>query len=226
MSTAYTLQCEGATTGECSNHPYNDLQLIDPNGDATFVVLDHATSSTCRYLISSKVLSLASPVFAALFKPHFLEGSRVVRFEQPEIRLGDDDAKPMGVILKILHFKNDDVPLKLEPQLLSSIAIHCNKYDCHRALKPWTKHWLSSTSGVWDCEGIGQLLLSAYLFNDSASFSTISAKFVGEVAPDLVGWDETEEFKFFPPCTTGKFIWLLSWLYSSAEIMQKGYLVE
>jgi hypothetical protein len=44
-----------------------DLVLLDSNGNAVLAVRDPDIHKTVRFLLSTKVLSLASPVFAKMF---------------------------------------------------------------------------------------------------------------------------------------------------------------
>ncbi|KAH7333467.1 hypothetical protein BKA65DRAFT_45275 [Rhexocercosporidium sp. MPI-PUGE-AT-0058] len=50
-----------------------DLISLDSSGDAVHAVGDPNTDGTIRFLISTKVLSLASLVFAKMFGPDFQE---------------------------------------------------------------------------------------------------------------------------------------------------------
>jgi hypothetical protein len=62
------------------------------------------TDTPANLLVSSKVLSLASPVFAALLGPKFLEGDHLRRGVSPIIELHDDDPTAMALICNILKY--------------------------------------------------------------------------------------------------------------------------
>jgi hypothetical protein len=47
------------------------VEEIDPDGNVTLLI---EGQSRARLLVSSKILSMASPVFAGLFGPRFLRG--------------------------------------------------------------------------------------------------------------------------------------------------------
>lgn len=152
----------------------------------------------------SKVLSLASPVFAALFKPHFSEGCSVLRGECPVIELIDDEAIPMEIILRILHHQHNGFPFQVDAKLISVIAIHCDKYNCLRALRPWTTQWLSQARAEErDPVEIGLLLLAAYKLDSSTQFASLSAKCITDLKPDLSSWDAHANFELLPSCLRG-----------------------
>lgn len=107
----------------------NESIILDADGDAILDVAVVRSNKTFEFLISTKVLSLASPVFAKLFGPHFLEGSRLNRAECPHIKLYDDDPCALEVILKSLHYQGVDQLSAIDAKILASIAVHCDKYD-------------------------------------------------------------------------------------------------
>ncbi|KAK3699049.1 hypothetical protein LTR37_016653 [Vermiconidia calcicola] len=50
---------------------------IDPKGDVCFV-LNAADENKVGFVVSSKVLTLASDVFSAMLSPHFREGDALL----------------------------------------------------------------------------------------------------------------------------------------------------
>lgn len=174
---------------------------LDPEGDATFIL----SGSECpqEYLVSSKVLSLASPVFSKLFGPNFKEGQEIRRGDHPRISLEDDDPKAMGLILSILHHKSSQVPLKMEPEALATLAIHCDKYDCNEALRPWAAGWCSNSEDVNAVEDLGFMLLAAYMFR-SPAFSATASRAARRLKPNFASvWGEHETLTLLPETITG-----------------------
>ncbi|KAL6883053.1 hypothetical protein HDV57DRAFT_470701 [Trichoderma longibrachiatum] len=173
---------------------------LDPEGDATFIL----SGSECpqEYLVSSKVLSLASPVFSKLFGPNFKEGQEIRRGDHPRISLEDDDPKAMGLILSILHHKSSQVPLKMEPEALATLAIHCDKYDCNEALRPWAAGWCSNSEDVNAVEDLGFMLLAAYMFR-SPAFSATASRAARRLKPNFASvWGEHETLTLLPETIT------------------------
>ena len=81
--------------------------IADPEGDIVFMVGRKETDQK-SILVSSKVLSLASPAFAALFSPRWSEGADKSSSIIPrQIDLPDDDTATMGWICQALHFRKN-----------------------------------------------------------------------------------------------------------------------
>lgn len=120
------------------------MEIADPNGDVILVV---GTENPKSILVSSKILTLASPVFAKMLGPNFLEGHELSdRGTQPyELRLPEDDAEAIIHICHLLHFqcKVDDFSNHLTLSLFEKVALLCDKYNCASALSPWSRVWLS-----------------------------------------------------------------------------------
>lgn len=145
----------------------------DPSGDLILVVGPRDDQKSIR--ASSKVLSLASPVFAAMFSPsRFSEGTALSSSNPPEVHLPDDDSEVVTTFCHLVHFREyhrkEDHP---SLDHLISIAIFCNKYDAGPALYPWSELWLNLQSGWWGseiCADYPNLLALAYTFNNQESF--------------------------------------------------------
>ena len=155
------------------------------------------TDTSANLLVSSKVLSLASPVFAALLGPKFLEGNDIRRGVCPVIELHDDDPAAITLICNTLHYRYDSVPTHLEAEQLGQIAILCDKYDCSKSFQPWSEKWLSSSDGVRFSD-LGHLLLATYKLNDPDHFASFSAELIRDVVPKRETWDLFPELDLLP----------------------------
>ena len=114
--------------------------VADPEGDVRFIIGNSEFTKVLR--VSSKVLSLASPVFKALFSPKFSEGTALsISQAVPEIRLPDDDPEAMQLILHILHH-GKNAPGILRIELLEKVAVLCDKYDIVKIFAAWSDLWL------------------------------------------------------------------------------------
>jgi len=86
-----------------------------------------------KFQVSSAALKLASPVFRAMFGPHFLEGLRTFSASDP-LRLEDDDPVAFLEFCRVIHFQvihRDSLQLNQ----LAALAVLCDKYQCAQALK-------------------------------------------------------------------------------------------
>jgi hypothetical protein len=184
---------------------------LDPEGDAIFAIKDPASDpeEMQTFLVSSKVLSLASPVFCKMFSPQFQEGTQVRNGEIPCINLEEDDAATMGIILRILHFQSDNISFQLARADFAKLAAHSDKYDCRRALKGWVRGWWHANefNEMFNrtSEEIGFTLLAAYKFrfHRLPKLATDAAKYLKPAF--LSEWEEHEALSQLPETLTGEF---------------------
>ncbi|TEY57710.1 hypothetical protein BOTCAL_0207g00020 [Botryotinia calthae] len=101
-----------------------------------------------RILVSSKHMSLASPVFKAMIKGEFPEEIVLPITGKLGLPLPNDDPLAMKILIYIIHGKMNMVPLKIDLELFTQIAISVDKYQCRevvRLLPPIWKNGLSDT---------------------------------------------------------------------------------
>ena len=98
-----------------------NLSIIDPEGDYIFVC------GETEIQVSSKVLSLASPVFSALFSPRFAEG-QPTQNKPTRIKLYDDDPESMRFMCAILHHKSTRLSA-MAMKRIEMLAVLTDKYD-------------------------------------------------------------------------------------------------
>ncbi|KAK3693176.1 hypothetical protein B0T22DRAFT_486943 [Podospora appendiculata] len=155
--------------------------VLDPDGDVILVVKDLDSTRSGEFVVSSKVLSLASPYFAALTGPNFMEGQqlRSGQHKQTPISLHEDDLDAMDSLLKILHFQSLG---ELSPKEIAMVAIQSKKYLCSTALRPWAQKWCGQ--GL-DQPGIsmsavdkGHLILAAHLILPSDALGEFTEKII------------------------------------------------
>jgi hypothetical protein len=145
-------------------------ETIDPNHD----VILHVDG--VNLLVSSKILSLVSPVFAAMFKPHFIEGIKhhSQQEQQHVIPLPEDDLDATTLFCQVTHFQSRNIPERPNPLCLENLAIFCNKYLCAEAMISYGSLWLQRHSGCKSLEDLSRLLLFAYVLDLPEFFASIS----------------------------------------------------
>jgi hypothetical protein len=152
-----------------------EMVKIDSDGDVLFIV-SSCDKPTARLLVSSKVLSLASPVFAAMFSPRFKEGSSLNPGCPSEVPLPEDDPEAMTLLCNCLHFRTDHIPRNVDFSLLKALAILCDKYNVARAISAWNILWLQKWE-TSECEdGFEGLLVVIYALDCAEAFAKISKK--------------------------------------------------
>src|SRR5664279_2337817 len=109
--------------------PDHDIALRLGNGDDV--------------LVSSKALSLASPVFEAMFKPHFKEGVQhhLQLGEAVIIPLPEDDPEATTLFCQITHHRSQNLRKTPNPLCLENLAILCNKYICSGSVVSYGALW-------------------------------------------------------------------------------------
>lgn len=141
----------------------------DPAGDLVLVI---GSGENQRYIrASSKVLSLASPVLAAMFCPgRFSEGKALSSSNPPEIHLPEDDPEAVTMFCHLVHFQehHGKQPGPSFEQVLN-MALFCDKYDAGLALNPWSELWLQRLR-FEPLHHYGNLLALAYALDNQESF--------------------------------------------------------
>ncbi|KAE8371688.1 hypothetical protein BDV26DRAFT_286588 [Aspergillus bertholletiae] len=173
-----------------------DLERIDPEGNVILLV---EGQSTARFLVSSKILSMASQVFAKLFNSKFSEGIQMTHSTCPTISIHGDDTAAMRTIIRILHYQDPPQDNPINAESFAIIAIHCDKYDCIKALRPWTFKWFSDLQSIATAEEYGYLLLAAHLFRSAEQFSRISVKAQTRLSSKfLLEWAAVDILNYLP----------------------------
>jgi len=112
---------------------------------------------TRELIVSSKVLSLASPVFRVMIGGRFKESVKLAEkkacSETYDLPLPEDDAEATTILCKASHFSTNDVPEKPTTVCLERLAYLCNKYQCISAMKYCSVLWLRNWMLVCDNEG-------------------------------------------------------------------------
>ena len=157
--------------GDTSLTPTQPAKIdADPAGDLVLAVGSGDTQRRIR--ASSKVLSLASPVLAAMFSPHrFSEGAALSTSNPPVIPLPEDEPETVTMFCHLVHFKEyqGERPSPSFDQLVN-MALFCDKYDAGLALNPWSELWLLRQSDSKIDGYYGNMVALAYAFNNHSNF--------------------------------------------------------
>ncbi len=162
------------------------MVVLDSNGDVIFVL---GTDKNTKLRVSSKVLSIASKPFAAMFSPRFTESSGLSAAAPKEIPLPEDDAKAMTVLCKVIHHKVEDGDEPATTLELLEVVVLADKYDCTKlhSLKLWTRDLRCSLP-----KDAFPLLVISYLSNNSKRFAAASMSLVccQEPAEPFMDWEK------------------------------------
>lgn len=145
------------------------LVILDPHGDLVLVV--NKAENQRRFRVSTKVLSLASPVWRVMLDPsgQFQEARR----ENGEVAFPEDDPNILYILLQIIHLRPRSLPKTLEVDELVGLAILCKKYDTAEIVAPWVEgKWLSSLFGYSHRDGFEDLVIIVWVFQCGSLYAS------------------------------------------------------
>lgn len=150
---------------------------LDANGDV-IIELSSQTSPKTHLLVSSKVLTLLSPVLGKVFEWETRARADDKKKGQTMsvIPLPDDDEHVFTIICQIAHHKMDNIPDTLSPKVLAKFAEMCHKYDCVRSVTHSSYIWLQCDVEAYASYDLNKLLFAAYTLNIFEAFAKISRK--------------------------------------------------
>lgn len=166
---------------------------------------------TKRFLVSSEILQLASPYFGKMFSSSFVEGQAVGNKDGdgdrkcPEVSLPEDDPEVMEIILSILHYRFLDSYQRLEPEMLATVALHSDKYQCNNSLQPWINKWVTSVRELERVEEYGLILTATYLFGIPEHFQSASVSAIRHVPQSFEEvWSQHDIISLLPQEVKGE----------------------
>lgn len=153
--------------------PSGDFRLHvqqDSQPDNAGPVRVSTTDATKSYIVSSTVMSFASPVWKVLFDPQgqFMEATA------KEAYLLDDDPDMLLVLLRISHLQFHELPTGLSFTQLLNMAILCDKYDTVRIVRPWIRQWQKPLEHLALTSGYEEWLFIAWTFGDFDTFEKLA----------------------------------------------------
>jgi hypothetical protein len=97
--------------------------------------------------ISSKHMTLASPVFKAMLrKDAFKEGQELSSTGRLEVPLAEDDPTSLALLLDIIHGRSGKIPRTVDFELMVKITILVDKYQMGDTIEFFSELWLD---GLW-----------------------------------------------------------------------------
>ena len=186
-----------------------EQHCFDIQGDVTLIAQKY------EILVSSLVLSTASCVFKAMFRPNFREGMDLAENRSCRVPLPDDDPDALVQFCAILHEPEKSlcqgwlVSHGETPRLLKAMATLANKYQCVGQIYTWARKGLyvmMNDDVDIDPKGCLNLLYAAYTFNVSCQFNLITEYMIYSTRNDILVsnkdgnlcWDLFEEAKELP----------------------------
>lgn len=121
-----------------------DVAKSLPREDSTDDLPASEPSKHVHMLVSSRHMSLASPVFRAMLqRDNFKEGRELAANGKAEISLPDDDSDAFAILMYIIHGQTRSIPRKVDLDLLLRISTLVDKYQLHEVVEIMSDRWIS-----------------------------------------------------------------------------------
>ncbi len=151
---------------------YSTIQ-VDPAGDLRLLVKHNDRDK--NFQVSSKAMSLASPVWRTMLDPS--GPFREAKPDNGEIAFPEDDAEALLTVLLAAHLRQQEVPqTSVGYKQLLEICVVCDKYDCIQLMRPWISKWEASLANFADKDTYEEWLFIAWTTGDDATFECIARK--------------------------------------------------
>lgn len=143
---------------------------INPTGDVIVEIGEE------RVRVSSKVMSLASPVFRAMFNSGFKEGltAQTTTSFPSAISLSDDDFTAFVYLSKVTHFQKPDLRQEFDIAFFEKVAGLYDKFQCTTPISSSVEAPLDKLTRSAPTGDLNRILLVAYLLDAPQLFSTAS----------------------------------------------------
>lgn len=157
--------------------------IFDPSGDLELIVGE--CDRQRKFRVSSKAMCLVSLVWRAMLDPsgYFMEAQPV----KGRVTFPEDDGDTMHLLLCVVHYKFNLIPLGLKYEKLFNLAILCDKYDTVDILYPWLPKWLEDLTAIAIDSGKEGSLFISWVFKDATTFERVAQKLVKEISIDKSG---------------------------------------
>lgn len=128
------------------------------------------------FLVSSRHLVLASPVFKAMLEGGWSEGNK--KDGRFRIRAEDWDVEALTVVMNVLHSHYRQVPKRVTLKMLAKIGMIVDYYKLHEAFQPMARLWMEPLKNSMPDSSFGAdatLWLSvSWVFEDETAFTSIT----------------------------------------------------
>lgn len=136
-------------------------------------------------LVLSHVLSLASPVFEAMFNGNFVEGQNLSAASPKLVALPDDDPESVTLLCRIIHLRTTEITETISLPRLADLAVVCDKYQCTEAVSSWARVQIAQKLSGPDSPAFEKLLFIAYVLNLPLEFGQVSARLTYDRIADI-----------------------------------------
>ena len=158
-------------------------RAFDSNGDLTIKVGRRGR----EFLVCSKTVARASPVFKAMLYGNFKEARPADPTESWIVKLPEDDANSVEILFNIIHSHFDRVPDVLSLLGLFWVLVITEKYNTTQLLRPWIKGWFAPHCEDVTPNNYALLLCTAWELGDETILTTVAKSLCIDCGIDSLG---------------------------------------
>ena len=152
--------------------------IVDPSGDLTVHAGDNGHQKA--FIVSSKAMCLASPVWCMMLEPT-VDGGRT------RMELTNDDPDALLILLRISHLQFSDIPSQVTYTLLVHLAVLCDKYKMAQLFFPWIEVGQADWKPYALEEGYENLFFVAWVFRDRETYIAMAINWTLKCTLDVDG---------------------------------------
>ncbi|KAK8029510.1 hypothetical protein PG993_010801 [Apiospora rasikravindrae] len=130
---------------EAANGPVAELEVLAENASYSTSfprTVQGGSQLELRIRLSSKHLSLASPVFEKMLGGPWREGTATVPGSDHPVGAEDWDVDALLILMRIIHGRTREVPRSVSLELLAKIAVLVDYYECYEVTELVTERWI------------------------------------------------------------------------------------
>lgn len=149
-----------------------DEQALDP--DLNLIHALPPLPEVVTFLLSSRHLSLASPVLKTMLSGGWMEGVKVDSKSPYELTAESWSTEAFAMVMNIIHGRWSLVPRTVSLEILAKIAVIVDYYDIREPLQLisslWMKEFVASSVPTSLCRELVLWTLISWVFKDKALF--------------------------------------------------------
>lgn len=115
---------------------------VDAAGQSVASTLD---KDLVRIRVSSKHLMLASSYFKRNLGSGLVEGHIIRSHGHIELPMSGQDPEAMLIIMNIIHGRTREIPISIDVNILTKIAVLVDYLQCHEVTEPYLDKWIEKT---------------------------------------------------------------------------------
>lgn len=121
-------------------------KLRQSQGESQIQPEEPAKPSRKRFRVSSRHLSIASPVFEQMLDGPWQQ-TMTADGSRREVQAHEWDSGALYILLNVLHGRIRQVPKEVSLEMLGKVAILVDYYKCHEAFEIFASMWIDGLTG-------------------------------------------------------------------------------